>query len=219
MDNNREFDYSGLYHNNNTAPQNGAAQPEQPQNAQQPYGAQAPSAQQPYGAPYGAAREPAQDGGYPNVGSSGANTANTARTEFGAGEAPAQSAAPQNGAPDANGYTSSFRGNGGSGGNGGGYSYASAPQQPPKKARGQNGKKIWTRIAAGVCVAALGVGGGFGGAVLASRAGLTGGNVVVQTVEHTGDSTAAESQGSTSGSALEMTMIALPSAARSVSRR
>ena len=104
-----EYDYSGLYHNdpqNNSGPQ-----------AQQP-GKQAPQ----------------QESGYPNVGSSGMNTANTARTDYSAQNSGAQSQQNAGGygscgqAPDSgsqggyssgpysggqNGYTSSFGGNGG----------------------------------------------------------------------------------------------------------
>ena len=116
--------------------------------------------------------------GYPNVGSSGMNTANTARTDYsGNGASP-------NPQQDPNGYTSSF--SGGSGNNGGynGYSYSSAPQQPPVPQK-KKGSKVLLRVLACVGVAALGFGGGLGGAVVASRAGLTGNQVVVQSAART----------------------------------
>ena len=54
-----EYDYSGLYNNTSGGqPAQNNAQPEQT-----------------------APQQPAQDSAYPNVGSSGANTANTARTD------------------------------------------------------------------------------------------------------------------------------------------
>ena len=83
-----EYDYSGLYNHTSDG------QPAQPQSSQP------------------------EQGGYPNVGSSGMNTANTARTDYsGNGASP-------NPQQDPNGYTSSF--SGGSGNNGGynGYSYS-----------------------------------------------------------------------------------------------
>ncbi|MDD4849782.1 MAG: trypsin-like peptidase domain-containing protein [Gemmiger sp.] len=190
--NNREYDYSGLYHN---TPNNPANQP-------------------PTASPAGQQGQPGA-GGYPNVGSSGLNTANTAPQDYGvgAGGTQPQAGTPPTGAPgqttppqDASGYTSSFSG-GGAGGNGGNgsYSYASAPQQPPKKQHKGNHKRVLTRIAAGVCVLALGVGGGFGGAVLASRVGLTGGTVVVQAVDRTATGSAtAQTQGSAEGNALSV---------------
>ena len=102
--------------------------------------------------------------GYPNVGSSGMNTANTARTDYSAGSSTNNTGAntynqPNNAYGQNNGYTSSF-----SGSNGGynGYSYASAPQQPPKKEKKHN--KVLLRVLAGVGVVALGFGSGIGGA-------------------------------------------------------
>ena len=151
------------------------------------------------------------DTGYPNVGSSGMNTANTARTDYSAGSSTNNTGAntynqPNNAYGQNNGYTSSF-----SGGNGGynGYSYASAPQQPPKKEKKHN--KVLLRVLAGVGVVALGFGGGLGGAVVASRAGLTGNQVVVQQVERSTDATAAGSTDGTSMSVQQIASVVSPS--------
>ena len=135
------------------------------------------------------------------------NTANTARTDYSAGSSTNNTGAntynqPNNAYGQNNGYTSSF-----SGSNGGynGYSYASAPQQPPKKEKKHN--KVLLRVLAGVGVVALGFGGGFGGAVVASRAGLTGNQVVVQEVQRN-TSTDASNTGSTDGTSMTMQQIA-----------
>lgn len=194
-----EYDYSGLYHNdpqNNSGPQ-----------AQQP-GEQAPQ----------------QESGYPNVGSSGMNTANTARTDYSAQNSGAQSQQNAGGygscaqAPDSgsqggyssgpysggqNGYTSSFGGNGGNGGYNG-YSYSSAPQSPQKPPK-KNHKKTILRVVAVVGVVALSFGGGMAGAVVASRTGLTGGQVVVQTVQRDENTS---SQGSAAGTTLSIQDVA-----------
>ena len=149
--------------------------------------------------------------GYPNVGSSGMNTANTARTDYSAGSSTNNTGAntynqPNNAYGQNNGYTSSFSGgNGGSNGGYNGYSYASAPQQPPKKEKKHN--KVLLRVLAGVGVVALGFGGGIGGAVVASRAGLTGNQVVVQEVQRD-TSTDASNTGSTNGTSMTMQQIA-----------
>ena len=179
-----EYDYSGLY--NNTS---GSGQP----NGQNPQPEQSAPAQNP---------QP-QQSSYPNVGSSGANTANTARTDYSSYNSGSTSG--QNPQQDSNGYTSSFSG-GGSGNNGGynGYSYSSAPQQPPVPQK-KKGSKVLLRVLACVGVAALGFGGGLGGAVVASRAGLTGNQVVVQQVERSTDATAA---GSTDGTGMSVQQIA-----------
>ena len=163
-----EYDYSGLYNHTSDG------QPAQPQSSQP------------------------EQGGYPNVGSSGMNTANTARTDYsGNGASP-------NPQQDPNGYTSSF--SGGSGNNGGynGYSYSSAPQQPPVPQK-KKPRKVLLRVLAGVGAVALGFGGGFGGAIVASRTGLTGNQVVVQQVQRSTDATAA---GSTDGSSMTVQQIA-----------
>ena len=111
-----EYDYSGLYDHTNDP--SGAAPAPDASNAAQT------------GAP--------QQNAYPNVGSSGMNTANTARTDYSTASQPGGSANAgtsytgsyhaQSASADNNGYTSSF--SGGSGGSNG-YSYASAPQQRP----------------------------------------------------------------------------------------
>ena len=128
--------------------------------------------------------EPPQNS-YPNVGSSGANTANTARTDYSQ--------------PGDGGYTSSYQ----SGQNGyNGYSYSSAPQQPPQPPR-RNHRGWGKRILAGVLCVALGFGGGLGGAVVAGKMGLTGGQVVVQQVVRD-ESAVASNAGSTGGADLSL---------------
>ena len=190
-----EYDYSGLYNNG----QGGSTpDPNQGQNNDQPRNeANQTSATRP--------DQPSQpeQGGYPNVGSSGMNTANTARTDYSAGSSTNNTGAntynqPNNAYGQNNGYTSSF-----SGGNGG--SNGSAPQQPPKKEKKHN--KVLLRVLAGVGVVALGFGGGIGGAVVASRAGLTGNQVVVQEVQRD-TSTDASNTGSTDGTSMTMQQIA-----------
>ena len=196
-----EYDYSGLYNNG----QGGSTpDPNQGQNQNQ---AQNEAGQ-------ASANQPGQpeQGGYPNVGSSGINTANTARTDYSTsspntynqpgntyGQNPSQNPSQNNG------YASSFSGGNGSNGGYNGYSYASAPQQPPKHEKKKN--KVLLRVLAGVGVVALGFGGGFGGAIAASRAGLTGNQVVVQEIQRD-TSTDATSTGSTDGSAMTMQQIA-----------
>ena len=139
------------------------------------------------------------------------NTANTARTDYSAGRSTNNTGAntynqPNNAYGQNNGYTSSFSGgNGGSNGGYNGYSYASAPQQPPKKEKKHN--KVLLRVLAGVGVVALGFGSGIGGAVVASRAGLTGNQVVVQEVQRD-TSTDASNTGSTDGTSMTMQQIA-----------
>jgi len=190
-----EYDYSGLYNNG----QGGSTpDPNQGQNNDQPRNeANQTSATRP--------DQPSQpeQGGYPNVGSSGMNTANTARTDYSAGSSTNNTGAntynqPNNAYGQNNGYTSSFSGYNG-------YSYASAPQQPPKKEKKHN--KVLLRVLAGVGVVALGFGGGIGGAVVASRAGLTGNQVVVQEVQRD-TSTDASNTGSTDGTSMTMQQIA-----------
>lgn len=153
---------------------------------------------------------------YPNVGSSGMNTANTARTDYsspqsgGYGSANTGSNGNDGATGNNGGYTSSF--SGGNGGNGGydGYSYASAPQQPPQKPKKQH--RILMRVLAGIGVVVLGFGGGFGGAILASRTGLTGNQVVVQQVQRdTSDATNANSTDGTSMSVQQIASVVSPS--------
>ena len=191
-----EYDYSGLYNNG----QGGSTpDPNQGQNNDQPRNeANQTSATRP--------DQPSQpeQGGYPNVGSSGMNTANTARTDYSAGSSTNNTGAntynqPNNAYGQNNGYTSSFSGSYN------GYSYASAPQQPPKKEKKHN--KVLLRVLAGVGVVALGFGSGIDGAVVASRAGLTGNQVVVQEVQRD-TSTDASNTGSTDGTSMTMQQIA-----------
>ena len=183
-----EYDYSGLYDHTSDggAPRN-SAQDQQP-------------------------AETGSQNSYPNVGSSGMNTANTARTDYSSAQSGAAGspAGGSNGAAGNNGYTSSF--SGGSGGSGGynGYSYSSAPQQPAKPPR--KGRRTLLRVLACVGVAALGFGGGIGGAVLASRTGLTGNQVVVQQVQRdTSDAANANSTGGESMSLQQISSVVSPS--------
>ena len=116
----------------------------------------------------------------------------------------------QNPQQDSNGYTSSFSGGNGNNGGYNGYSYSSAPQQPPVPQK-KKGSKVLLRVLACVGVAALGFGGGLGGAVVASRAGLTGNQVVVQQVERSTDATAAGSTDGTSMSVQQIASVVSPS--------
>ena len=178
-----EYDYSGLYdHTSDGGAPRNSAQDQQP-------------------------AETGSQNSYPNVGSSGMNTANTARTDYSS----AQSGAAGSPAGGSNGYTSSFSGGSGSNGGYNGYSYASAPQQPaPKPPR--KGRRTLLRVLACVGVAALGFGGGIGGAVLASRTGLTGNQVVVQQVQRdTSDAANANSTGGESMSLQQISSVVSPS--------
>ena len=76
---------------------------------------------------------------------------------------------------------------------------------PPRKKKKHN--KVLLRVLAGVGAVALGFGGGIGGAVVASRAGLTGNQVVVQEVQRD-TSTDASNTGSTDGTSMTMQQIA-----------
>ena len=147
--------------------------------------------------------------GYPNVGSSGMNTANTAQTDYSTPNPAPQQNSGYTGATgstgSSNGYTSSFSGgNGGNGGGYNGYSYASAPQQPPKKQKKHH--PVLLRVLAGVGVVVLGFGSGFGGAILASRTGLVGSQVVVQQVQR--DPSDATNANSTDGTTMSVQQIA-----------
>ena len=183
-----EYDYSGLYDHTNTP-------------SSTPDGAADPAAQN--SAP--------QQSAYPNVGSSGMNTANTARTDYSTASQPGGSAnagtsytggyTAQSGSADSNGYTSSFSGSSGSANS---YSYASAPQQPAPKPKKQH--RVLLRVLAGLGVVVLGFGSGLAGAVVASRTGLTGGQVVVQQVQRAASD--AENTGSTGGEGMSISQIA-----------
>lgn len=193
-----EFDYSGLYNHTTGegAPQGSSpAEHTEPQNTQ--------SAQNTAGS------------GYPNVGSSGMNTANTAQTDYSTPNPAPQQSSGYTGATgsagSSNGYTSSFSGgNGGNGGGYNGYSYASAPQQPPKKQKKHH--PVLLRVLAGVGVVVLGFGSGFGGAILASRTGLVGNQVVVQQVQREpSDATNANSTDGTTMSVQQIASLVSPS--------
>ena len=179
-----EYDYSGLYNQNpqNTPPTGGTTPPQ------------------------GSATENTA-GGYPNVGSSGMNTANTARTDY---TSQASADAPNSG--EAHTYTASNPGAGSYGNPGGptgpvnGYGTQTTPPQPPRPHK-KNGKKIGLRVLAGVGVVVLGFGGGLLGTVAATRAGLNGNQVVVQQVQRDENATASN-QGSAGGTNLTMTEIA-----------
>ena len=181
-----EYDYSGLYDHTNTP----SGTPDAGSTAQN-------------SAP--------QQNAYPNVGSSGMNTANTARTDYSTASQPGGSANAgtsytggyhaQSASTDNNGYASSF--SGGSG-NSNGYSYASAPQQPAPKPKKQH--RVLLRVLAGLGVVVLGFGSGLAGAVVASRTGLTGGQVVVQQVQR--EASDAENAGSTGGEGMSISQIA-----------
>lgn len=182
-----EFDYSGLY--NHTTGE-GAPQGNPPADQNHTENTQAAQSS------------------YPNVGSSGMNTANTAQTDY---STPDPAPQQNSGASGSNGYTSSFSG-GSNGGNGGynGYSYASAPQQPPKKQKKHH--PVLLRVLAGVGVVVLGFGGGFGGAIVANRTGLTGNQVVVQQVQRdTSDATNANSTDGTTMSVQQIASVVSPS--------
>ena len=193
-----EFDYSGLYNHTTGegAPQGSSpAEHTEPQNTQ--------SAQNTAGS------------GYPNVGSSGMNTANTAQTDYSTPNPAPQQNSGYTGATgstgSSNGYTSSFSGgNGGNGGGYNGYSYASAPQQSPKKQKKHH--PVLLRVLAGVGVVVLGFGSGFGGAILASRTGLVGNQVVVQQVQREpSDATNANSTDGTTMSVQQIASLVSPS--------
>ena len=179
-----EFDYSGLYNHTTgggTPQGNAPAEHPETENTNQPQNS------------------------YPNVGSSGMNTANTAKTDYSTPDASQNSgytgASNTNGS---NGYTSSF--SGGNGGNGGynGYSYASAPQQPPQKPKKNH--PVLLRVLACLGVVVLGFGSGLGGAIVASRTGLAGNQVVVQQVQR--EPSDATNTDSTDGTAMSVKQIA-----------
>ena len=182
-----EYDYSGLYHSpQNNQPQNGA-----------PSSNEAGSAQ---------GAQPAGSTGYPNVGSSGMNTANTARTDYSAASGSTQGAgsAQQPGGSSFHSYSTPNPG--GPGAPGGPTPPAGAPgytgpQQPPRRAK-HGGKKVGLRILAALGVVVLGFGGGIAGTAVAGALGLGHDQVVVQQVQR--DATATADQGSADGTALSM---------------
>lgn len=152
-----------------------------------------------------------ESGGYPNVGSSGMNTANTARTDFTSQEQPsAQSQDTGHSAGSAHtGYSYNSQDNGpaGPGGPNGPVNGYGAQPEPPQPPRRKKGGKTGLRVLAGVGVVLLGFGGGLLGTVAATRMGLNGSQVVVQQVQRD-ESTTASAQGSADGNNLSMAEIA-----------
>ena len=123
---------------------------------------------------YSSANSSSGDTGYPNVGSSGMNTANTAGTY--SDPAPARP-------------SETSTGNGGTTPPPAGPEPQAAASKPPKKRRKHSGGRIARSAVALVLAAAMGFAGGFVGA----RVGNAGNKVVIQQVERTGgtDSSAA----------------------------
>ena len=128
---------------------------------------------------YSSANSPSGDTGYPNVGSSGMNTANTAGTY--SDPAPARP-------------SETSTGNGGTTPPPAGPEPQAAASKPPKKRRKHSGGRIARSAVALVLAAAMGFAGGFVGA----RVGNAGNKVVIQQVERT-DSSAASGTAVSSG--------------------
>ena len=128
---------------------------------------------------YSSANSPSGDTGYPNVGSSGMNTANTAGTY--SDPAPARP-------------SETSTGNGGTTPPPAGPEPQAAASKPPKKRRKHSGGRIARGAVALVLAAAMGFAGGFVGA----RVGNAGNKVVIQQVERT-DSSAASGTAVASG--------------------
>ena len=129
---------------------------------------------------YSSANSPSGDTGYPNVGSSGMNTANTAGTY--SDPAPARP-------------SETSTGNGGATPPPAGPEPQAAASKPPKKRRKRSGGRIVRSAAALVLAAAMGFAGGFVGA----RVGNAGNKVVIQQVERTDSSAASGTAVSSSG--------------------
>ena len=138
---------------------------------------------------YSSANSPSGDTGYPNVGSSGMNTANTADTY--SDPAPARP-------------SETSTGNGGTTPPPAGPEHQAAASKPPKKRRKHSGGRIARSAVALVLAAAMGFAGGFVGA----RVGNAGNKVVIQQVERTDSSaasgTAVASSGMTTSQVSEM---------------
>ena len=129
---------------------------------------------------YSSANSPSGDTGYPNVGSSGMNTANTAGTY--SDPAPARP-------------SETSTGNGGTTPPPAGPEPQAAASKPPKKRRKHSGGRIARSAVALVLAAAMGFAGGFVGA----RVGNAGNKVVIQQVERTDSSTASGTAVASSG--------------------
>ena len=129
---------------------------------------------------YSSANSPSGDTGYPNVGSSGMNTANTAGTY--SDPAPARP-------------SETSTGNGGTTPPPAGPEPQAAASKPPKKRRKRSGGRIVRGAVALVLAAAMGFAGGFVGA----RVGNAGNKVVIQQVERTDSSAASGTAVSSSG--------------------
>ena len=138
---------------------------------------------------YSSANSPSGETGYPNVGSSGMNTANTAGTY--SDPAPARP-------------SETSTGNGGTTPPPAGPEPQAAASKPPKKRRKHSGGRIARSAVALVLAAAMGFAGGFVGA----RVGNAGNKVVIQQVERTDSSaasgTAVASSGMTTSQVSEM---------------
>ena len=129
---------------------------------------------------YSSANSSSGDTGYPNVGSSGMNTANTADTY--SDPAPAR---PSETSTDNGGTTPPPAG----------PEPQAAASKPPKKRRKHSGGRIVRSAVALVLAAAMGFAGGFVGA----RVGNAGNKVVIQQVERTDSSAASGTTVSSSG--------------------
>ena len=129
---------------------------------------------------YSSANSSSGDTGYPNVGSSGMNTANTAGTY--SDPAPARP-------------SDTSTGNGGTTPPPAGPEPQAAASKPPKKRRKHSGGRIARSAVALVLAAAMGFAGGFVGA----RVGNAGNKVVIQQVERTDSSAASGTAVSSSG--------------------
>jgi len=129
---------------------------------------------------YSSANSSSGDTGYPNVGSSGMNTANTAGTY--SDPAPARP-------------SETSTGNGGTTPPPAGPEPQAAASKPPKKRRKHSGGRIARSAIALVLAAAMGFAGGFVGA----RVGNAGNKVVIQQVERTDSSAASGTAVSSSG--------------------
>ena len=132
---------------------------------------------------YSSANNNSGETGYPNVGSSGMNTANTASTYGEPSTASQEASAP---ASDA--------GNGGATPPPEGPAYNAAPEQKPRKKRKKNGK-LGQSVVALVLAAAMGFVGGFAGA----KFGNGGNKVVIQQVERASSSASSGADDAASG--------------------